>query len=190
MKLQPAAMSPGAKARNPDGARPPWARAVKCRHLAALALMPGMLCALGTAPARAELSSYAIVEPDASLTVDGRRLRLYGIYVPSTPQTCRTYVLPVACGPRAVLALDAKIGPEFVLCEERARLPDGSTSALCRLNGEDLSAWMLEQGWAIATPGAPFEYQALEKIARSRQLGVWGVPADRINGVPTPRILR
>jgi len=46
--------------------------------------------------------------------------------------------------------------------------------------GEDLSAYLLENGWAVALPDAPFEYQTLEKIARSRQFGVWGFPVDRI----------
>ena len=46
--------------------------------------------------------------------------------------------------------------------------------------GEDLSAYLLEQGWAVALPDAPFEYQTLEKIARSRGFGVWGTPVDNI----------
>ena len=46
--------------------------------------------------------------------------------------------------------------------------------------GEDLSAYLLELGWAVALPDAPFEYQTLEKIARNRGVGVWGIPVDNI----------
>ena len=35
-------------------------------------------------------------------------------------------------------------------------------------------------GWAVALPDSPFEYQALEKIARTRSFGVWGMPVDRV----------
>jgi hypothetical protein len=30
----------------------------------------------------------------------------------------------------------------------------------------------------VALPDASIEYQTLEKIARSRQVGVWGTPVD------------
>jgi endonuclease YncB( thermonuclease family) len=66
------------------------------------------------------------------------------------------------------------------------RNEDRSLVGRCRVNssrfdpGEDLSAYLLEQGWAVALPDAPFEYQTLEKIARSRGFGVWGTPVDNI----------
>ena len=41
--------------------------------------------------------------------------------------------------------------------------------------GDDLSAYLLERGWAVALPDASIEYQTLEKIARSRRIGIWGI---------------
>ena len=38
----------------------------------------------------------------------------------------------------------------------------------------------LDQGWAIALPGAPFEYVALERFAQSNKRGFWGFQADTI----------
>jgi endonuclease YncB( thermonuclease family) len=38
----------------------------------------------------------------------------------------------------------------------------------------------LNQGWALALPGAPFSYVALERIAQSRGRGLWGFQADSI----------
>jgi endonuclease YncB( thermonuclease family) len=137
-----------------------------------------VLCAAANRRANAEISSYAFVQPDATLRVSGETIRLYGIFVPPTDQTCRTFERPVECGTRASLALDFHIAVEFVHCEEKVRHPDASLTALCRVRGEDLSAWMLQQGWAVALPDAPFEYAALEKIARARGLGVWGFPVD------------
>jgi endonuclease YncB( thermonuclease family) len=137
----------------------------------------GMLIALPAAAAT-EISSYAFVQEDGSLKVSGYVVHLFGIYVPPTDQTCYTFVRPMPCGTRASLALDFKIGAEFVHCTQLARNSDDSIIASCTARGEDLSAWMLQKGWAVALPDAPVEYEAMEKIARSRGLGVWGLPVD------------
>lgn len=42
--------------------------------------------------------------------------------------------------------------------------------------GEDLAAYLLEQGWAVALPYTPFEYHVLERIARHKGFGIWGFP--------------
>ncbi len=83
------------------------------------------------------------------------------------------------------MALDFKIDG-FVRCEIMSELDEGGLVGWCRVKasrfneGEDLSAYLLEQGWAVAFPDAPFEYQTLEKIAQSRRFGVWGIPVDRV----------
>ncbi len=131
---------------------------------------------LGTLPMlfAKDIVSYAIVQDDGSLQVSRKKIWLYGIYIPATDRTCRTYILPIRCGPRAVLALDFKIGPYFVHCEEKSENPDGSINAVCKVKDEDLAAWMLSQGWAVTRPDAPFEYAVLEKIARHKGRGIWG----------------
>lgn len=126
-------------------------------------------------PAHArDIVSYAQVKEDGSLLVSGRKIWLYGIFIPLNDRTCRTYQLPVKCGQRALLALDFKIGSSFVSCAKKEEREDGSIIAVCKVKGEDLSAWMLQEGWALALPEAPFEYKALEKIARHHYRGVWG----------------
>jgi endonuclease YncB( thermonuclease family) len=135
-----------------------------------------LLVALAEAQAM-RLNSYAIVNADGSLEVRSYTLRLFGIAVPPSPRTCRTFERPPVCGPQASLALDFKIGTDFVDCETVDQNPDGTYSAVCRVNGEDLAAWMLAQGWAAALPGAPAEYAQLEAAARWRGMGLWGWPA-------------
>ena len=127
-----------------------------------------------------EISSFAFVQGDGSLKIAGYLIRLYGIYIPPTDQTCSTFIRPVPCGTRASLALDFKISGDFVHCIPRVTYSDASISASCRVGNEDLSAWMLQRGWAVALPDAPFEYTAMEKIARSRGIGIWGIPVDII----------
>lgn len=151
-------------------------------------LMAGCLVLGGGLPVAAQpesIRSYAWVRDDGSLQVGSYEVRLSGIYMPQTERICRSWIRPVRCADRAVLALDFKISG-FVHCFPVARLGGGILDATCYVGrtafdeGEDLSAYLLRNGWALALPDAPFEYHALEKIARHRGLGVWGMPADRI----------
>lgn len=134
---------------------------------------------LPDALAQQEISSFAFVHEDASMTVDGQLIRLYGIYVPPTDHTCTTFIRPMPCGTRASLALEFKVSGDFVRCLPRTRNADSSINASCRAGNDDLSEWMLQRGWAVALPDAPFHYAALEKIARSKGIGVWGIAIDR-----------
>ena len=136
--------------------------------------------------ASAALVSYAKVRADATLLVGSRVVRLYGIYVPGREYTCRTNLRPVKCGSNAVLALDFKIRG-FVHCQQVQRHRDRSITALCRNKGVDLSAYLIERGWAVALPDGPFEYQVLERIARERNMGVWGMHGIAVAPSSGPR---
>jgi endonuclease YncB( thermonuclease family) len=129
-------------------------------------------------------SSYAFVNDDGTLRINKKTIHLYGIHIPKTSINCRTNQQPPDCGERAALALEFKI-KSFVRCEVISDNPDGSLTGRCFANyshfdeGEDLSAYLLERGWAVALPDAPIEYQTLERIAQSRGMGVWGIAIDR-----------
>ncbi len=136
--------------------------------------------------ALAEIRSYAIVQDDGSLRVSGRIVRLHGLYIPPSGQFCATQVRPVECKSRAALALEQRI-QSFVRCTETGAYRDGGVDAVCTVDGDgvispriDLGVWLIDQGWALARPDAPFEYHARERIARERGFGVWGFQADRI----------
>jgi endonuclease YncB( thermonuclease family) len=137
------------------------------------------LCWLGSADA-ADLYSYARVQPDASLRVGNRDVRLDGIYVPFADYRCEAGIRPARCGSRAALALDFLVGSKFVACDRTGRDADRTIVAVCSVDGRDLGAYLLEQGLAVATPDAPFEYHVLERIAQSRGTGVWGFQIDSI----------
>lgn len=130
--------------------------------------------------AGSEISGLASVQEDGSIKMSGYLIHLYGIYIPPTDQTCYVFIRPAPCGTRSSLALDFKISGDFVHCTPRATNPDGSIVASCRYENEDLSEWMLQKGWAVALPGAPFEYSTMEKIAQSRGVGIWGIPVEVI----------
>ena len=150
---------------------------------------PRLVVALSLVAASAviarEISSWAIVNDDASLRIDGKTVHLYGIHIPETSRTCNMNIRPPVCGSRAAVALDFRVDG-FVRCDLLQRRPDRSHVGWCRVDasrfdeGEDLSAYLLERGWAVALPDAPIEYQTLEKIARNRGVGVWGIPVDSV----------
>ncbi|ABA58125.1 hypothetical protein Noc_1653 [Nitrosococcus oceani ATCC 19707] len=129
----------------------------------------------------ADITGYAMVQKDGSLRMSRGIIRLYGIYIPFTETTCRSFLQPRRCMPQAALALDFKI-QGFIHCKEQGINQDGSISAICHANytsvsmGEDLASYLLRQGWALALPYAPFEYHALERIARYKGFGIWGFP--------------
>lgn len=147
--------------------------------LLALALLLG--------PATAgDIVSYAIVQDDATLRVQGKTIRLFGVYPVDLRRFCDDTFRPIRCQTRAAVALASKI-QGFVHCHPEVHYDDGTIGAFCSVSGDgvldppvDLGAYLIREGWAVALPDAPFEYHTLEKIARARGSGVWGFQADSI----------
>ncbi|MDH3473741.1 MAG: hypothetical protein OEM59_08610 [Rhodospirillales bacterium] len=154
------------------------------RRILALAIAAFLLA---TGPALAEQKRLAFVQPDGTLKVGQRIVRLHGIHIPPGNRICKTFLRPPRCGSRSVVALDLRVD-RFVTCDEVGRYADRSVSAVCWVKDRDdplgpnvdLSAWMIYHGWAVAVPGAPFEYVTLERIAQTRRRGIWGFHADSI----------
>ena len=142
---------------------------------------------LAASPTLAAQKRMAFVQPDGTLKVGQRIVRLYGIYIPPGNRICRSNFRPVRCGSRAVMALDLRVD-RFVTCNEMTRNRDRSVNAVCWVKDRndalgpdvDLSAWMIYYGWAVALPGAPFEYYTLERIAQAHHRGIWGFQVDSI----------
>lgn len=158
------------------------------RRLLAALLVPALalLAGLQAPPARAGeaapriVSGPATVIDGATLDLGGRRLRLYGMDAPDLDQTCSDgHERDYACGRAAAAALTARIGGENVACELR----EADGTALCRRDGEDLAAWMVANGYAIADRSAPAAYEAQDRRAWGRRVGLWSgvfeIPADR-----------
>lgn len=142
-----------------------------------------LLSAAAAARAADEVTSYALIRDDATLEVAGRHIRLYGIYIPETGRMCESRILPARCGSRAAQALRFKIRG-FVTCRLGGKYADGSVAGYCRNDDEDLGAYLIERGWAMARPEAPFAYHAQERIARHRGFGVWGFSVDAVESIP------
>ncbi len=147
------------------------------RRVAALCGWLGLALLPATAFAET-LHSYAIVNDDASLLISNRVVHLAGIYVPRTQASCIDQTRP-QCRTRASAALEFRI-QGFVRCDIVARRADNSREGLCYADstsfdpGVDLGAYLIEYGWALAGRDAPYEYRAIEDLARDRRAGIWG----------------
>jgi len=146
------------------------------------------LGALWGGSAHAQIVGPAVVQPDASLIVNGRRLVLADIEITPAGRVCDTKILPAFCGIPAAIALRTKI-VHFLSCRLRVDLPDRA-AAVCRhgalypQTGEDLGAFLIAEGWATATPAASPLYHTMQTIARSNGRGAWGVRLDQLINPP------
>ena len=147
--------------------------------LGGAALAVCLLVAVATTAAAQSVDGLARVTDAGHLIVGGREIALAGVEIPTFDRTCRQSLSPTRCGPRAVLILDAMVRG-FVHCEVVGRSPAGLPLGRCTIAGRrmlderiDLAAELLRQGWAFAADGAPGTYWALERLARTREVGMW-----------------
>ena len=119
------------------------------------------------------LSGRARVVDGDSLALAGERIRLHGIDAPESAQTCHAGGSRWRCGERATRGLRERIGGRTVTCEERDVDRYGRIVAVCRAGGEDLNAWMVERGLALAYRRYSRAYVGEEAAARSARRGLW-----------------
>jgi endonuclease YncB( thermonuclease family) len=134
-------------------------------------------------PTGLPIAGRAHVVDGDSLEVAGHRIRLFGIDAPDGAQGCRDERgISYACGRQAAGALQAKIGARTVACDPRGVDRRDRIPAVCRLGSEELNAWMVRQGWAVAARDEGHDYVRAEAQAKSERLGLWAgefmSPAD------------
>jgi endonuclease YncB( thermonuclease family) len=72
-----------------------------------------------------------------------------------------------------IRALDYRISENVVYCDPQDRDRYGRIVAICRAWGEDLGAWMVGLGWALAYCQYSTRYVPAEDLARRRRAGLW-----------------
>ena len=155
------------------------------RALILRTLLPALLLAWMT-PAQAQqrpvVEGLAIVNDDASLSINGTLVRLYGITIPKLGILC----LEGLRGSRRTCSnfnvadqLDDRIRG-FVHCEIVGRDLDGVVRGICSIEGrdrfsprQDIGAWLVNEGLAVVQRDGPPEYDAYQQIAKARGAGIW-----------------
>jgi len=135
--------------------------------IAALFLIP-----LPTWASDSIIGAASIIDGD-TIEVHGQRIRLHGIDAPESRQECIRNGESWLCGKDATQALADKVGSGLLECLPKDRDRYGRTVAVCRLDGEDLNAWIVREGWALAYRHYSLDYVADEDAAREAKRGIW-----------------
>ncbi|WP_439580407.1 thermonuclease family protein [Elioraea sp.] len=115
----------------------------------------------------------SVVDGD-TIEIHGTRIRLHGIDAPESAQRCLDASdRPWPCGRRAAFALADRIGRSTISCRRTDTDRYGRVIAVCSLGREDLNAWMVGSGWAVAFRRYSTDYVAQEERARARRVGIW-----------------
>lgn len=127
-----------------------------------------------------EISGPVRVVDGDTLAFGQQRVRLFGIDAPESSQVCDVNQSAWRCGQAARDMLTRAIGGGTVTCQVRDQDPYGRLVAVCENQaGDDLNAWMVSQGLAVAYVQYSRDYVSQEREARSRGNGVWAGPFER-----------
>lgn len=129
----------------------------------------------GTAPA--VLSGLVTVVDGDTLDLNGQRIRLHGVDAFERNQTCGTGASAWPCGQVAAQTLARRLDGRAVTCEPLDTDRYGRTVARCRTGGEDVAAFLVDRGLAVAYRRYSDDYVAAESHARRAGIGVWRDPA-------------
>lgn len=159
------------------GARDPlrlsWDRVECLMHRALTSILVLLLLVLAPS-AHADVAGRASVIDGDTIEIHGQRIRLHGIDTPESAQLC---VGPDGtnwrCGQRAALALAGRIGTSPVTCRRTDTDQYGRIVAVCLEGAEDLNAWMVAEGWAVAYRRYSDDYVAVEEQAKATGRNIW-----------------
>lgn len=114
----------------------------------------------------------SVIDAD-TLEIHGQRIRLFGIDAIESRQTCTRDGKPWRCGQAASLALDEWIGDKTVSCNVTGTDRWQRKIARCFVQKQDMQAWLVANGWAMAFRQFSHQYVPFEDQARRDRLGIW-----------------
>lgn len=171
-------MRPMASWANRRDARWSASRRIDRRPFIAFVLLLGLLGFYGyqhwTAEPAVPLIGRARVLDGDSLEISGVRIRLEGIDAPEWKQTCidakgQTWF----CGQAAAQELRSYIGRRELTCARHGVDRYNRILAICSVaDGSDVNAWIIRQGWAVAS-GDAGHYHSEQHEAEAARRGIW-----------------
>ena len=102
------------------------------------------------------------------------KIRLEGIDAPESDQVCLdAHAERWTCGIDARNKLSEHIAGRSIDCTPTGQDVYHRVLAVCHLGAEDLNAWMVQQGWALAFVKYSKVYSGEEQSARAGLRGLW-----------------
>lgn len=133
-----------------------------------------LLLLTATSGCASELLGVPRIVDGDTLVVAKTSIRLEEIDAPETDQVCLdSSGKRWKCGIAARNALADHIANREVTCADKGHDRYGRTLALCSVGGENLNAWIVSQGLALAYVHFSTEYVSQEAAARTQHRGMW-----------------
>ncbi len=124
--------------------------------------------------AQPEIIGAASVIDGDTIEIHGQRIRLHGIDAPESSQECLSpNKTPWRCGQHAALVLAERLANGSIRCHPLDRDRYGRIIATCLKGSEDISKWMVANGWAVAFRRFSSDYAEDEERARRARRGLW-----------------
>ncbi|MBC7577715.1 MAG: thermonuclease family protein [Tardiphaga sp.] len=141
-------------------------------HKLALAVLALLL--LPTLAHAADVTGVPRIRDGDQMAFGSTRIRLAGIDAPSLDQLCLNATGERwSCGVAAHDALVKHVGDKEWTCHVQRTDRFGRSVAKCEVGGEDISQWLVQNGWALAYVNFSHAYEADEKPARAAKAGLW-----------------
>jgi endonuclease YncB( thermonuclease family) len=131
------------------------------------------------APPETAITGRAWVIDGDTISISGTHIRLEGIDAPERDQTCLDAAGKAwPCGQTATRQLRDQVRGRDLSCAPRTKDRHQRVLAVCSLpDGSDLNAWMVRQGWAVAS-GFVKIYGDEEAEAEAQKRGMWAGSFD------------
>lgn len=102
----------------------------------------------------------------------GRKVIISGVQDIDIDRTCSFHDTAWPCGQRARAAFNAWMRGRALKCFVPPDVERFAIAAPCRLGKQDVGAWLVSNGWAMALPSGI--YGKAETTARNAEMGIFG----------------
>jgi len=114
----------------------------------------------------------SVIDGD-TISIGRTHVRLFGIDAPEHDQTCSIGGKVWECGKASARALEQKVANRSIDCRTRDHDQYGRDIATCYVDGEDIAAWLVSEGLAVAYRYYSTDYVRQEQGASASKRGMW-----------------
>lgn len=128
----------------------------------------------GAASAASEVSGVPRILDADTIATGAYKIRLSGVDAPESDQVCLDAKgQPWNCGIEAREQLIKFSHDRIWSCNLVGKDRYGRQIGTCRVGNEDVSRWLVRNGWALAFRRYSTEYVSDEEVARNERRGLW-----------------
>ncbi|MBZ9810534.1 thermonuclease family protein [Mesorhizobium sp. BR1-1-9] len=115
-----------------------------------------------------------IATSSATFESMGRKVAVSGVASIEPKATCSFHDVAWSCGQRARAAFNSWLRGRALKCVVPPEIERFAIAAPCNLGKQDVGAWLVSNGWAIALPTGI--YGKAQAVAEDAEVGIFGPP--------------